>query len=51
MLISTIAIGFFNANSAHTLDEYEEQNKSYKNGTDMVLKEEFTNNSSTVKYR
>lgn len=44
-MIMTVALGIFNATVARTIVENAEQNAKYVNGTDIVLKEQWSDNS------
>lgn len=48
-LIVTIALGVFNAQAARTINANEEENIRYSVGADIVLKEEWADNSQQVK--
>ena len=52
-LVLTIAVGIFNATTARTINQNTEDNLRYRNGSDMVLREEWKDNSKdeTAKMR
>lgn len=49
-LICTIALGIFNANTARTINNNEEMNIRYRDGADIVIRENFPNNLAAVNY-
>lgn len=49
-LVLTIAFGIFNANTARTINENEENRIWASNGADLVIKEEWKTNLPAVKY-
>lgn len=48
-LVLTIALGLFNANIARTVNNNEEMRLHYDNGSDIVLQEQWADNSTAIK--
>lgn len=50
LLICTVSLGIFNANTARTLNQGEEENIRYKAGADVVFREEFDSNLKKIRF-
>jgi len=48
-LVLTIALGIFNANIARTVNQNEEERIGYTDGADLVVKEKWSNNISSIR--
>ena len=48
-LVLTIALGIFNANIARTVNQNEEERITYTDGADLVVKENWSNNVSSIR--
>lgn len=49
-LIMTLAMGIFNAATASTVNQNQEQELQFENGTDIILTEQFDSNKASVQY-
>ena len=47
-LVMTIALGFFNASAARTVNRNDERNVRYMSGTDFVIQERWNNNAASL---
>lgn len=50
LLICTVALGIFNANTARTLNQGEEENILYQAGADIVFREKWESNVKAIRY-